>query len=326
MNRNAVDLRLMRSFVAVARTGSVTRAAAELHLTQPALSQHLREMGELMGVPLFDRVGRGVMLTRAGADLYAQLDPLLSKLDLVLTDAIDSSRDVRGSLRIGAIDTYARSLVIPAVSALLAAHSQLRVSVREVPAAAIDRELVENELDIGVAFSHLSSPDIEQRTLFREQLGLARVASAHAGRRPVSLAEVATHPLALLNGDFAMRRQIDTAFARADIALDVRVEAANVDSLMRLAEAGRYATIASRLALPRNTPLVMVDIADDGMARIAALRWRKGKTFSPAMESFEQALMAEIRAAKLDLGHASAKPRATDPTGVRKATAKRTPS
>lgn len=65
MNISAIDLRLLRSFIATARLGSVTRAANLLHLTQPALSQHLRELRGLMGVQLLDRVGRGVALTPA---------------------------------------------------------------------------------------------------------------------------------------------------------------------------------------------------------------------------------------------------------------------
>lgn len=294
MNTAAIDLRLMRSFLAVARAGSVTRAAAELHLTQPALSQHLRELTTLMGVALIDRVGRGIALTHAGERLFARLDPLLAQIDLVLTDAVDESRTVHGSLRIGAIETYARALVVPAIASVLTRHPQLRVSVRELPAAAIDRALSDNELDIGVAFSHLSSADIDQRTLFEETLGLAWLAPSAGRKRPVSLQTVARRPLALLNGDFAMRRQIDTVFAKANIALDVRVEAGNVDSLMRLAENGQHATIASRLALPRGTPLAWAPIADDGLTRIGALRWRKGKTFSPAVAQFAQALAEQI--------------------------------
>lgn len=168
MNPASIDFRLLRSFVAVARAGSVTKAAARLHLTQPALSQHLRELGELTGIVLFDRVGRGIALTQAGADLFARLEPLLMQLDAVLSHARERAAAVRGELRIGAIDTYARALVIPAVADLIAEHAELNVSVHELPAAALDRALIDNELDIGIAFSHLSNPDIEQRRLFED--------------------------------------------------------------------------------------------------------------------------------------------------------------
>jgi LysR family cyn operon transcriptional activator len=89
MNPAAIDLRLLRSFINTARLGSVTKAANAMHLTQPALSQHLRELGTLTGVPLFDRVGRGLSLTAAGADLFREVEPLLLQLDFVLTSVKD---------------------------------------------------------------------------------------------------------------------------------------------------------------------------------------------------------------------------------------------
>ncbi|WP_438879048.1 LysR family transcriptional regulator, partial [Bacillus cereus group sp. BC5] len=84
-------------FIAVARAGSVTRAAARLHLTQPALSQHLRELADLLDVTLFDRVGRGILLTQAGADLFAEVEPILSKLDVTLANVRNRSREVHGA-------------------------------------------------------------------------------------------------------------------------------------------------------------------------------------------------------------------------------------
>ncbi len=295
MNPASIDFRLLRSFVAVARAGSVTKAAARLHLTQPALSQHLRELGELTGIVLFDRVGRGIALTQAGADLFARLEPLLMQLDAVLSHARERAAAVRGELRIGAIDTYARALVIPAVADLIAEHAELNVSVHELPAAAIDRALIDNELDIGIAFSHLSNPDIEQRRLFEEPLCLIEKMQ-HTGGRGVTLEEVAARQLVLLNRDFAMRQQIDDVFARAELALDVRAEVANVDSMIRFANTGRFAAIASRLALPRESGLAHAMIGHAGMSRIAALRWRRGRTFSPMVDAFERQLQTRINA------------------------------
>ncbi len=303
MNPAAIDLRLLRSFINTARLGSVTKAASVMHLTQPALSQHLRELAALTGVPLFDRVGRGLSLTAAGSDLFREIEPLLLQLDFVLTSAKDRSREVRGSLRVGAIDTYARALVIPAVAQLLDHHPELTVVIEELPAPEIDRGLAQGELDIGVAFSHLSSADIEQRTLFEESLMLVYLAGKRRVKpASVTLQQVAQHPLALLNRSFAMRRQIDAAFARADLTLDVRVEAANVDSLIRLTEHGRFATIASSLAVNNHPNLQMQMIAQSDLSRIAALRWRQGRTFSPAIRSFNSALENCIQTTRLANG------------------------
>jgi LysR family transcriptional regulator, cyn operon transcriptional activator len=84
------------------------------------------------------------------------------------------------------------------------------------------------------------------------------------------------------------------AFARAELALDVRVEAANVDSLVRLTQASSFATIASALAVRDAKGLVVRPIAHPDFSRIAALRWRRGRSFSPAIERFVAALEARI--------------------------------
>jgi LysR family transcriptional regulator, cyn operon transcriptional activator len=295
MNLAAIDLRLLRSFVATARLGSVTRAAHALHLTQPALSQHLRDLSIHLEAPLFDRVGRGIALTSAGEALFRELEPALDQLDLALTSLHERSTEVRGPLRVGAIDTYARALVIPVVAQLVSQHPQLRIAIAEMPAAAIDLALLSGELDVGVAFSHLSNPGIEQRPLFEESLMLIRRRRPKLpARRNTTLSEVARQPLALLNRDFAMRRQIDQVFSQESYPLDVRVEAANVDSLMRLAETSGLATIASGLAIRDRRRVELRPIAHDGLRRTAALRWRRGRSMSPAIQCFSQALVKQL--------------------------------
>jgi LysR family cyn operon transcriptional activator len=298
MNPSAIDLRLLRSFINTARFGSVTKAADALRLTQPALSQHLRDLTELIGVPLFDRVGRGVVLTQNGTDLFRELEPLLQRLEILLTTVKDKSKEVRGAMRVGAIDTYARSLVVPAVADLLERHPLLTIEIQELPAPDIDRGILSGEIDIGVAFSRLSSADIEQTTLFEERLMLiSRAKRRNATARTASAREVSTIKLALLNTSFAMRKQIDTSFANAGLPLDVRAEAANVDSLVRLVQASSLSSIVSGLAVVGNSRVDVRPITSTDLKRTAALRWRRGRSFSPAVQEFNAALLSQIKKA-----------------------------
>lgn len=295
MNLAAIDLRLLRSFLSVARTGSLTRAALAVHVTQPALSQQMRELAGLMGVALLDRVGRGVELTPAGKELFSSLEPLLGELEAALGAVSERSLEIRGTLRIGAIGTYARALVVPSVASLLTRHPQLRVQVDELTAAQIDSALQDNQIDIGLAFSDLSRGDISQCPLFEETLALIGRSHPGAARGSVSLEEVAGLPLALLNRTFTMRRQIDEVFRAEQRRLDVRLELGNVDSLLCLAQISDLAVITSSLGARDPDSLQIRPILHDGLKRTAALRWRRGRSAGAAVNAWRDLLAEQIR-------------------------------
>ncbi|CDG81624.1 LysR substrate-binding domain-containing protein [Janthinobacterium agaricidamnosum] len=300
--RQLADLRLLRSFIMVARLGGVTRAANALNLTQPALSQHLRELTRVTGTPLLEKKGRGVALTPAGALLCEEVGPLLEQLDLSL-QSIQSRGDlVRGRLRVGAIASYARSLVIPAMARLLGRYPQLFISVVELTGAGIDRALIDGEIDIGLSFSNLSSSGICQQQLFEERLLLIGTALRH---RRLAPAELAAYPLGLLRPGFAMRRQIDQFFAKAGVTLDLRMEADNVDTLLRLAGSANGAaitTIAGALAVHGMGGLDVAVIDQAGLSRLAALRWRKGRSLKAALGAFIDEVRVQVEHMALQQG------------------------
>lgn len=290
------DLRLLRSFVMVARLGGVTKAAAALNLTQPALSQHLRELRDIAGTALLEKQGRGVVLTAAGKLLHEEVGPLLEQLDLSLQTIQARSDEVRGTLRIGAIASYSRALVIPAVAAMLEAYPGLFVSTVELTGAAIDQALLDGDIDVGVAFSKLSTGGIGEEVLFEERLMLARTGLR---RRSIDPAALASHPLALLNSQFAMRRQIDAVLARHGVTPDLRMDADNVDALLRVAAGGAVATIVGELAARAADGLGRAAINDVGLTRLAALRWRKGRMLKGAIGEFRRQLLAQVQACGL---------------------------
>ncbi len=98
-----MDLAHVRTFVAVARAGNLSRAAGRLHLSQPAASAHIKALEEAFKSPLFYRRAAGLELTQAGHRLLSRAEQLLLDADALLTDARKVSGDVAGRLRIGAL-------------------------------------------------------------------------------------------------------------------------------------------------------------------------------------------------------------------------------
>ncbi|WP_420994408.1 LysR family transcriptional regulator [Cupriavidus sp. 30B13] len=300
------DLRLVRSFMAVARHGSVTAAADSLGLTQPALSQHLRAFAQSLGVPLFGRVGRHLELTEAGRQLVLSLEPVLDQLEQVIAAAASPRGAVEGTLRVGAIHTYLSALVMPAAQALLDAHPALDVQVFEFAAGEVDRALLDGQIDLGLAFAREAPKRIALVPLFSETLALI----AAAGKLPeapggITLAQLATLPLALLPERFAMRRQIDAAAQAGGYSLRPRLEGPSVEALLRAVPGGRLFTIASPLALhiagARRSAglagLAHAPVAHPGFTRTAALHRRRGRPDGAAAMAFIEALDKVIGAA-----------------------------
>lgn len=298
MRSQLADLRLLRSFVMVARLGAVTKAATALNLTQPALSQHLRELNQITGTALFEKHGRGIILTSAGSLLLEEVGPLLEQLDLSLQTIQARGEQVRGTLRIGAIASYSRTLVMPTVAKMLSVFPELFVTAVELTGAEIDRALLEGDIDVGISFSKTSAAGIDQRLLFEERLVLASASLSHD---EIDLRELSSYPLALLNSQFAMRRQIDLSLASHGVVPDLRVEVDDVDALLRLAAIGPVSTIVGELAAGTASGVGIAQINDPGLVRSAAFRWRKGRMVKGAMGEFFDRLLSEIRSRGLNV-------------------------
>ena len=119
MNLSAIDLRLLRSLVELSRAPSFVRAAERLHISQPALSQHMADLSAAMGIPLFEKVGRRSVLTEAGRAFANAVIQALGQLDDTLVAHSSAQSKVSGTLRIAATNTYLNALATP-VSAQLA--------------------------------------------------------------------------------------------------------------------------------------------------------------------------------------------------------------
>ncbi|MGN5480054.1 LysR family transcriptional regulator [Cupriavidus basilensis] len=111
----SVDVRGLRSFLAVAAAGSISRAAETLHIAQPALSLQIRQIEEALGVDLFTRSHRGVSITAAGQRFESHARDILKRLDLACEDVRDLVTDPEGRVAIGLPQSMAKILTVPLV-------------------------------------------------------------------------------------------------------------------------------------------------------------------------------------------------------------------
>lgn len=157
-----VELTTLRQFIALARTGHMTRAARSLGLTQPALSASLRKLEAETGAPLVHRTGRGLELTEAGRTFLKYAEEAVRRAD----DGVRAVRELvglhAGSIRVGGGATVTTYLLPRVVSAVRAAHPGLRFSIREAGSSAVAAAVSSGELDLGIVTLPIKGPDAEE--------------------------------------------------------------------------------------------------------------------------------------------------------------------
>lgn len=256
------ELRHLRYLLAVAQHANFTRAAEELHISQPTLSQQIRQLEKTLGVQLLDRTGRSVRLTDAGA-AYAHYARLALRELAAGERAVLDVRDLsRGHVRVGVTPTFTVYLVGPLVAAFHARYPAITVDLREMPQDTIESDLIEDRLDIGIGFDGPHLPGIETTELCTETLSLV-AGPRHPGIGAAAAQPITTlsgMPLALLSGDFATRRQIDIHLAAYRIRPRVVVEANSITALIEIVTRSPLATVLPDAVTrdhPQLTPLAL---------------------------------------------------------------------
>ena len=185
-------------FLAVAEHGSFTRAASALHVSQPALSQQIRQLEESLGVPLFDRSGRTIRLTDAGEVWYASR--ALQELGAGKRAIHDVADLTRGSLRIAVTPTFTSYFIGPLMADFYARYPGITLQLQEMSQEKIEDLLCRDELDVGIAFTPVHSPELEAIPLLTESLALV-VAQHHplAACEQVALSRLHDEKLVLLS-------------------------------------------------------------------------------------------------------------------------------
>lgn len=284
------ELRHLRYLLAVAEHANFTRAAEALHISQPTLSQQIKQLERALRVQLLDRTGRTVRLTDAGEAYLHYARRALLDLAAAERAVLDVQDLARGSLRLAVTPTFTAYLVGPLVSAFHARHPGIAVELREMTQDHIEAALLADDLDLGIAFSGRHLPGIAATALFTEALSLV-VGSSHPHRRrtrPLPVDELHEQQLALLSPDFATRGHIDEHFAQHEVTPRIAVEA---NSISALAEIVRRTTLATVLpdALTRDHPdLHPVPLSPPLPPRAVALLSRESAYQSAAARAFSR--------------------------------------
>ena len=238
------DLRHIRAFLALARAGSFTRAAAELNMAQPTLTVQIQQLEVAVGVKLFDRNKRHVALTQAGRDLLVPLERILRDIEAIATSTEELLEHRRGLVTVAALPSVAAGLLPRAIRKLSESYPGITVRVYDGVAFTVAAMVKAGQVDFGISSQTYGDRELTSRVLMMDRL-CAVVAPSHplARKRSRSLQELAKHPLILMLKDSSSRQIVDLAFNREGLVSNVAYEATYGTSVAGMARSCKFGDV-----------------------------------------------------------------------------------
>jgi DNA-binding transcriptional LysR family regulator len=277
-----MELRLLRTFKAVAEAGSFTHAASHVHLTQAAVSVHIRQLEEELGSPLFLRVNKKLYLTEVGRALLSHAESILRAHDEAKAELTSIGEPSHGRLHIGVASTAITVHPLPEIlSEIKRKYSMLDFLVIGETSERIIEQILTASLDAGLVSLPVEQSDV---AVMSPQHKLARA-------RAVTTEELSAEPLILGEHGGNTRRLIDLFFEKSGVVPKIIMELQRTEAIIKMVELGFGVTI-----LPEAS--VHTSILSGRLRAVAVrelkVRWEFGVAYlkseyrPPALESFLQ--------------------------------------
>lgn len=252
-----METRRLSYFVKIVDCGSITRAAAECGIAQPALSQQLAILEREMKAKLLFRSGQGVSPTPAGLALYRQSQIILRQVDLARHQVLQTSDKPSGPVSIGLPLSKAAVIGVPLLAALRAQNPEIRPQIAESLNGYLTELVINGRLDMAVLFRDTTSAGLLVQPLFTEEMFLVGAADSVFGEE-MRLADVARLPLVLHTTSNSLRMRLNTVFAQASVAPEIVAEMDSLTAIKAAVEQKLGFTILSWSSIARDVELGLV--------------------------------------------------------------------
>ncbi|PSK99953.1 LysR family transcriptional regulator [Murinocardiopsis flavida] len=251
-----MDIAHLRDFIAVVESGSLTRAAARLFVSQPAVSQRMSQLEYELGARLVERGPRGVVPTPAGRALYREAQQLVRRFDRLAEDIGADRHSVQGPVAVGLPTTVAVHLAPALFSWTKRHYPGVHLQLFESMSGYIQELLLVGRLDLAVLYRDDAAPRPAETALYAEDLylvgraapgaepaGAGEAAVAHASPGEVPLADLHGLPLVLPGPRSNLRSLVDRVFAESGAVPTIIADVDSLGAMMRIAESGEAHTV-----------------------------------------------------------------------------------
>jgi DNA-binding transcriptional LysR family regulator len=286
-----MEHRLLKTFKAVAEAGSFTNAAARIHLTQAAVSVHIKQLEEEIGTPLFLRVNKKLFLTDAGRLLLTHTENILHAYDVAQTDLAAITQASRARLHLGVSSTAFTLKPLPEIlSEMKRKHTLLDLSVVGGTSEWIIEQILANTMDAGIVSLPVEASDVMTDTLKSDKL-VAVMSPQHklAKARAITSEQLAAEALILGEKGGNTRRLIDLFFEKSGLSPVIVMELQRTEAIIKMVELGFGVTILPQASVQRDVArgkLCAVRVKDLTLKWQFGIAYLKSDFIQPAIASF----------------------------------------
>lgn len=298
---NDVSIRQLQYVVAVADTLGFHRAAAQLHVSQPTLSAQIQQLETVLGVTIFERDRRRVLVTPAGEEIVARARRVLVEVGDLLA-AVSRRRDpFEGTLRIGVIPTVAPYLLPEVTPAIASKYPKLRLALREEKTPDVVAELREGKLDAGLlALEADLGTDLDHAVVLEDPFVVALpLGHPLARHKRVDMEELEREHVLLLDDGHCFRTQALALCSKAGVK-EADLRATSLGTLVQMVSSGAGATLLPQLAVPvenRRAQLEIRPLSPPTPRRTIALVWRSESPLGEPLRELAGVLKGALRGA-----------------------------
>jgi len=302
-----MDLKQLEYFRHVAELGSFTRAAAFLSVVQPALSRQVRQLEAELGQNLFERNGRGVVLTDAGSRLLEHARGILTQIGRARQELEDQRNGDSGHVALGLPPSLGSSVTVPLVKAFEKLLPNARLATVEGLSAYILEWLSLGRVDCALVYNATASATADVQPLLEEQLFLIAPLKAGASSRSargdsITLAQLADYPLIIPSRPHAVRMSVENALANVDRKIRVAHEIECIPAVIDLVRQGHGYGVLPMNAL-KSTPWagqiavkpIISPVLKTSLSIATSAQRPKGPLMRKAIEVIRDIVRQEIR-------------------------------
>jgi LysR family transcriptional regulator, nitrogen assimilation regulatory protein len=288
-----MELRSLHYFVRIAELGSITRAAAHLHVAQPALTRHVQRLEDELNVALFTRANRGVRLTEAGQKLLDGATRILRDIERTGDEIRAQDAHPSGKIILGITPTLCPVLVPDLFARMRLDYPMIELKVMHAGMVRLEEFVIDGRVDIALLSELSRSRLIVSTRLAEEEMVLV----TRPGARPPGIVggdELRATPLILGDG---LRAALDALLAGLGIELTVDTELNDHETIRLMVQQGAGAAVLPLSSVSKECArglLAAHRITETGIYRTLALGVRAGRNASPAREAAARMLRAMI--------------------------------